>query len=57
MEMTGQIEAPVASLLRKDPMVPFVREDGWTPQLTWTLWGQKRIFCLCRESKPNFAVV
>ena len=31
--------------------------DGvWVPEPIWTLWGKRKIFCSCRESKHNFLV-
>ena len=37
MEGSGQLHASAALPLRRAP-APIEEEDGWTPELVWTIW-------------------
>jgi hypothetical protein len=37
MEVGGQLHAPAASLLGKEPPVPIAQEAGWVREPVWTL--------------------
>jgi hypothetical protein len=42
MEVSGQLHAPAALSLGKQPLVPTVQEAGWTPELVQMLWSREK---------------
>jgi hypothetical protein len=59
MEVSGQLHAPVALPLGKEPLVPIGQEAGWASQSVYTLWEVKRNLLLLSgiESRPFSPVV
>jgi len=41
MDVSGQLHAPAALLLGKEPLVPIGWEAEWAPEPVWTWWWQK----------------
>jgi len=41
MEVSGQLHAPAALPLGKEPLVPTEYEAGWDPEPVWTWWREK----------------
>jgi hypothetical protein len=42
MEMSGQLHAPAALPLGKEPLVPIGQEAGWAPEPFWTRWFREK---------------
>jgi hypothetical protein len=43
MEPSGQLQAPAALPPDKLPPLPIGYDDGWAPELVWTLWRKDKI--------------
>jgi len=50
MEVSRQLQAPVALLPEKYAQIPIEYEAGWVPEPVWTRCWRERHLCPCRES-------
>jgi hypothetical protein len=48
MEISGQLQAPVALTPGKEPPVPIGDEAGWAPEPVWTLRRREK-YCTARN--------
>jgi hypothetical protein len=42
MEASGQLHAPAALPLGKEPPLAIGQEAGWTPEPVWTRWWREK---------------
>jgi hypothetical protein len=44
MEVSGQLQALLLSLQRKEPSVSVGEVAGWASEVVWTLWSREKNF-------------
>lgn len=53
MEASGELHALVILPPGQEPAVPVALEDGWAPQLVWTIWRRGRYLSCARIWSPD----
>jgi len=53
MEASGELHALVILPPGKETAVPVALEDGWAPQLAWTIWRRGRSLSCTRILSPD----
>jgi hypothetical protein len=57
MEVSGQLHAPAALPLGKEPLVLNVLEAGWAPEPAWKLLRREKSFAPARKRTRAFQPV
>jgi hypothetical protein len=52
MEVSGQLHAPAALPLEKEPPVLIGYEVGWAPEPAWRLWNREKSLALAGNRIP-----
>jgi len=50
MEVSGQLNIPVTSVLGKEHPVSSGQDVGWAPETVWMWWWREKISAPCQKS-------